>query len=220
MKTKIRFSFITLSALLAVMPGLPFGVPAQTATVTTTAPTDATGDKLDKLLRSLNNTSRLDEIAQLTKAGVGDPVILTYIQNSETAYNVNAQDIIKLRDQGVSSEVTTALIQRGMEVRQAAQEATKQVQATAVAASPTDQAPSVGEVTAPAPVQYVTTPVQPASTVSVTYFGSPSYSYAPVCYPRYVVFGSSYCYTPQVAFGVGFGGHRFRGHRSNTGYYR
>jgi hypothetical protein len=220
MQTTPRFSFVALSAALAVLPLLSLDLPAQTAATSTTVSADVKGEKLTKLLQALNNSSPLNEITELTKAGVGDPVILTYIQNSGTSYNLSAQDIIKLRDQGVSPEVTSALIQRGTEVRQAAQEAANTSQATAVTAVPSYQTTPVVEVTTPAPINYVLTPVRPASTVSVTYIGYPGARYTPVYYPRYVTFGSGYCYSPRLAWGGGYGGYRFGGYHSSARFCR
>lgn len=218
MKTTNRLSVLALSATLAALNLWPASVAAQTdATASAPAPT-------------FKVPSKLDEIAQLSKAGISDNVILTYIKDSPTAYNLNAQDIIKLRDNGVSPEVTAALIQRGTEVRQAAQEAAKesQTQSTEIAAAPSYQNQPVVAQPAPA-VTYVTAPVvvQPASSVSVHYFGTPSYRYAPTYYyPRYgstvsyATFGSSYGYGPRASFSVGFGGGYYGGHSSRARYCR
>ena len=218
MKTMIRFSFIALSAILAIMLLRPVGVLGQTVVAPTTTTTNATDGKLDKLVQALNNYRPLNEITALTQAGIGDTVILTYIQNSATTYNVGAQDIIKLREQGVSPEVITALIQHGTEVRPVAPEVANTSQANAVASAPAYQpTPVVAEVSTPVLVNYyVPTPVQPVSTVSVTYFGSRGYSYAPGGCPSYVTFGSGYCYTPRAVYGVGYGGHRFGGYRTSA----
>jgi len=155
----------------------------------------------------------LDDIVKLSKAGVDESVILTYVNNSGVAYNPTAQDVIQLRELGVSPQITAALMQRGGEVRQAAAvEAQKQAQATAPAAAPAQPAPVY---TPPA------TYVAPASTV--TYIGYPSYPsynysyggyygpnyYSYPYYPRsYGYYGGFY---PRVSFGinvghVGFGG--------------
>ena len=225
MKTTARFSFIALGATLVAVWLLPVRVAAQTNATVASTSTEATGAKP---IASMKVPSKLDEIAQLTKAGVGDTVILAYIKDSPTAYSLDAQDIIKLRDQGVSPEITTALIQHGAEVRQAAQEAAKesQPQTAEVAAAPTYQAQQVMEQPAPANVVYVAAPVRPASTVSVHYFGAPSYHYTPTYYapryvssPGYVSFGSSYRYAPRASFSIGFGSH-YRGHYSSARYCR
>jgi len=153
----------------------------------------------------------LDDVVKLSKAGVDESVIHSYIQNSGVGYNPNAQDIIQLRELGVSSQITAALMQRGSEVRQAATVAAqKQAQAAAPAAAPAQAAPVY---TAPA------TYVAPASTV--TYIGYPSYAYdyggyygpsyySYPYYPRYYgYYGGFY---PGVSVGFGFGGGHFGGH--------
>ncbi|MGC3958630.1 MAG: hypothetical protein QM813_12035 [Verrucomicrobiota bacterium] len=236
MKT-IQVSLIVASTALALATLQPLNSPAQGEPTTGTTITAATGTaKIDA--QFLKIASPLEEVAELSKSGVGDAVIINYIQSSDRTYNVGAKDIISLRNQGVSPEVTTALIQRGAEQRQATANAAKQ-QATeqkpaateTIAAAPTYQTqPTTTIVAAPATVTYYE-PVQPASTVSVTYIGYPRYSYysAP-CYPRYVTYGSSYygpsyCY-PRTSFavGVGFGGYYggYRGgyHHSSARYCR
>jgi hypothetical protein len=214
MKTN-RFSLIAVGAALTLGSFHPSAVLAQDNQAT--ASKDA---------QHLKIPSPLEEITQLSKSGVGDPVVLTYIKNSDRSYNLNAQDIINLRNQGVSAEVTSALIRRGAEVRQAAAEAYQQQQqqqtetATAAAAPTYQTAPAETVVVTPAPVVYYT---RPASTVSVTYFGSPRYSYYSSCYPSYRYYGSGsyYNYAPRVSFGIGFGGgYRYGGFRSSARYCR
>jgi hypothetical protein len=213
MKTT-RFSLIAVGAVLTFGSFHPAAVLAQDHQ--TAASKDA---------QLLKIPSPLEEITQLSKSGVGDPVVLTYIKNSDRSYNLNAQDIINLRNQGVSAEVTSALIRRGAEVRQAAaaayQQQQQQTEAASVAAAPTYQtAPAETVVVTPAPVVYYT---RPASTVSVTYFGSPGYNYNSSCYPSYRYYGSGsyYNYAPRVSFGIGFGGgYRHGGFRSSARYCR
>jgi hypothetical protein len=221
----------TALALAALQPlsALAQGEPTAVVTATDTAKKDA---------QLLKIASPLEEVAELSKSGVGDAVIINYIQNSERTYNVGAKDIINLRNQGVSPEVTTALIQRGAEQRQTAAttaaetaKAQKAAEAETVAVAPTYQTqPTTTVVAAPATVTYYE-PVRPASTVSVTYIGYPRYSYyagpAYYSYPRsgYVSYGANYCY-PRTSFavGVGFGGYRggyYGGHyRSSARYCR
>lgn len=221
MKTTIRFSFVALGVAVTALSLLPVAAQTNVAVAPATIAAELSPAP------AMKAPSKLDEIAQLSKAGIGDAVILAYIKDSHTAYSLDAQDIIRLRDQGVSPAVTTALIQRGAEVRQATQEATKesQPQVAEVAAAPTYQTQPVIEQPAPASVVYVAAPVRPASTVSVHYFGAPSYRYAPTYYaprhvssPSYVSFGSSY-YTPRASINIGFGGHH-RGYHSAARYCR
>jgi hypothetical protein len=177
---------------------------------------------LEKASRSSQLTPQLEEIVKLTKARVPDVVTLAYIQSSPTPYSLDAQDILRLNEQGVSSQVVTAMMQHGDELRRAAAEAGNQAQT--VATAPTSQSPAP-VATTPAPTVVESAPVAaaPASTVSVTYFGSRPYSYYPsyACYgpglgyyyPAYYSYAPryyGYC-GPRVSFGVGFG---YRG-----GYY-
>lgn len=227
MKTT-QVSLIVVSVTLALAAFQPLRSLAQ-GEPTAAAATDAA--KKDAQL--LKIASPLEEVAELSKSGVGDAVIINYIQNSDRTYNVGAKDIINLRNQGVSTEVTTALIQRGAEQRQTAVEAAKQqkqAEAETIAAAPTYQTqPTETVATAPTSISYYE-PARPVSTVSVTYIGYPRYSYySTPYYPRYVSYGSyyspSYCY-PRTSFavGVGFGGYRggyYGGHyRSSARYCR
>ena len=161
----------------------------------------------------------LEEVVKLSKAGVSDVVTLAYVQNSGMTYSLDAQDVLRLQEQGVSPQVVTAMLQQGGEVRRAT-EAVNQAQAIADASKPQ---PAATAATTPTTV----VETAPASTVSVTYFGSrpasyyPSYPYYgpglgyyyPAYYPRYY----GYC-GPRVAFGVGFG--YPRAHGGYGGYAR
>jgi hypothetical protein len=79
----------------------------------------------------------VDEIVQLAQAGVGDEVLLAYIENTHTAYNLNVDQILYLHDLGVSAEVISAMVR---------QSETLQDQAPALAGADTNPgAKSVGE---------------------------------------------------------------------------
>ena len=154
----------------------------------------------------------LEEVVKLSKAGVADVVTLAYVKNSGMSYSLDAQDVLRLQEQGVSSQVVTAMLQQSGDTRRAT-EAINQAVAVANASKP-----QPATTTTPTPTTVDET--APASTVSVTYFGSrpvsyyPSYSYYgpgfgyyyPAYYPRY----NGYC-GPRVAFGVGFG-YPYRGY--------
>lgn len=53
----------------------------------------------------------VQEVVKLTKAHMGDDVILAYIHNSGASYNLSADDILYLNSQGVSQPVISALLQ-------------------------------------------------------------------------------------------------------------
>lgn len=137
----------------------------------------------------------LDEVVKLTKAGVSESVVISYVQNSPVAYHPSADEIIKLRENGVSAPIITAVLSRGAVVRdQAAQQA------------------QVAQVPAPTAVQTapVVTPPLVQPTVAYT---------APVVYaeasPSVVYIGSSY---PTYPFSFGFYGFPFYYHGYYGGY--
>ena len=49
-------------------------------------------------------------ILQLAQAKIGDDTILAYIRNSRNGYNLNAEQIIFLHQQGVSDAIITAML--------------------------------------------------------------------------------------------------------------
>jgi hypothetical protein len=51
-----------------------------------------------------------DDVVRLSAARVNEEVILNYIQTSGTIYNLTPQDIVRLRDEGVSDRVINAMI--------------------------------------------------------------------------------------------------------------
>lgn len=168
---------------------------------------------LSKYAQASQLSPALEEIVKLSKAGVGEPVTLAYIQASPIPYSLDAQDIVRLREQGVTAPVVTAMMQHGDELRRASAESTKQAQTVASVAA---TAPIVTTPT-PASVTYVSAPSSESSSVSVTYFGTRNsdcyygypYTYG-VGYPTYYsytprYYGYGYC-GPRVGFGFGYGG--------------
>src|ERR1051325_9672858 len=55
----------------------------------------------------------LEEIVQLTQAGVGDDVLLAYVENSPASYKLEVDEILYLHDLGISAEVISALVRHG-----------------------------------------------------------------------------------------------------------
>ena len=53
----------------------------------------------------------VQEVIKLTKAHMTDDVILAYIRNSGSSYNLSADDVLYLNSQGVSQPVISALLQ-------------------------------------------------------------------------------------------------------------
>jgi hypothetical protein len=91
-------------------------------------------------------TSPLAQVARLTQAGVDQGVILTYVTNSSSTFNLDSDRIIYLSDLGAPSSLITAMMQRDQELQaqfaasQSAQQAS-QIQ-PAPAAQPAEPTPA------------------------------------------------------------------------------
>src|ERR1043165_7102696 len=57
------------------------------------------------------------EVIRLAEAGVGDDVVLAYIQNAQSTFNLGADDVLFLRDVGLSSAVITAMLSHDTTMR-------------------------------------------------------------------------------------------------------
>ena len=122
------------------------------------------------------------QVLQLAQAKVSDDTIITFIKNSGTSYVLTADQIIYLRQQGVSEAVITAMLNQpksGVAVP-----ATAGTTITTANGSTATVAPTV-------------TYVQPAP-VTTYYYAEPYYYY-----PAY---GYVYPY-PSVSIGLGWGWH-------------
>ena len=62
-------------------------------------------------------SGNLDEVVKLFQSGVDEGVILAFVQNSPVANQPSADEIIRLRELGISSDVITAVLRRGGELR-------------------------------------------------------------------------------------------------------
>ena len=96
------------------------------------------------------------EVVKLATSGVGDEVVLAYINNSQAPFELSAGDVLYLKDLGLSPEVTTAMLNHDSMLQgqppQYAPVATNP--APAAAAAPPPAQPVAAE---PAPA-YVTSP--------------------------------------------------------------
>jgi hypothetical protein len=146
------------------------------------------------------------QILQLAQAKVGDDTIIAYIKNSGNSYGLNADQIIYLRQQGLSSAVVTAML--------------SQPKPGVLAAASATAVPQTTVTSAQSPVTYVQT--VPATTY---YYSEPAaytyYSYQPAFYPYY------YGWYPGVSFSIGWGGRwggwhggGFRGGGFHGGWHR
>jgi hypothetical protein len=140
------------------------------------------------------------QILQLSQANVGNDTIIAYIKNSGTSYGLNADQIIYLKQQGLSDGVITAMLNQP--------KAGVAMPAPATPAPQPAAAPAVATVPTPTPAPTVTY-VQSAP--ATTYYYQP---YQPYYYPAYY---PAYSVYPAVSlsFGWGWGG----GGYYHGGYY-
>jgi len=141
------------------------------------------------------------QIIQLSKANVSEGTIISYIQNSGSSYGLDANQIVYLKQEGVSDAVINTMLNQPRPVAQAADQT----------APPQNPSSAVAQPVA-ASVQTI-----PSSTVSVYYVPNTQAStyYAASTAPYYYYPYGYGCYAwpyPAVAFGFGYGG----GYR---GYY-
>jgi hypothetical protein len=200
----------SLAVALSLLQGFAQGTPSTTTSSTATATT----------AESVKLPYGVEDVLKMSRAQVSDDVIATYIQNTGTIYNLGPNDIVYLKDQGVSDRiVNTMLDQRRIANEVAAQaqqqQAAAQTPAPAENNSPittpaySDSQPAAPAVTQPAAS---TLYVIPYPTPSYPYYGRSYYSYS---YPYYSSYSSycsypysygSYCYgRPVVGFRFGAG---------------
>jgi uncharacterized membrane protein YgcG len=140
----------------------------------------------------------VSQILQLAQAKVGDATIIAYIKNSGNSYGLNADQIIYLRQQGISDGILTAMLSQP---RPGVAVATPNAPAPPPTA-PTDYSGQVSTATPP-PVAYVQT------VPDTTYYYQPYYQ--PYYYP-------DYGWYPPVSFSFGWGGGYYGGGWHGGGY--
>ena len=153
--------------------------PAPDGSVAPVAPDDSTA-----LPPDIYPSSPLAQVIKLTQSGVSEDVIMAYVTNSGSTFNLDPDKIIYLKDIGAPDELVTAMMQRDQVL---------QAQMAASAYQPPPQPAPTTEAVATEPVP-VETPVDQPAPVTVNYFYD---SLAP--YGSWVdVEGYGRCWQPTV----------------------
>ncbi len=126
----------------------------------------------------------VSQIQQLAQAKVGDDTIIAYIKNAGNSYGLNADQIIYLRQQGISDAVITTML--------------NQPRPGVAAATPTTPAPQPVASTAYGG-QVSTATVAPTVTYVQTVPATTYYYSQPYYYP-------AYAWYPPVTFSFGWYG--------------
>jgi hypothetical protein len=166
------------------------------------------------------------DVLKLSQAQISEDIIVNYVQNSGTIYNLAPGDIVYLRNQGVSDRVLNTMLDQKGRVAGSAAGSGPQVVASAgpaagmpapapapapVEAAPPAPAPGPGPAPGTAAVEAPMTP--PASSVYVipypaatsAYYGSYYYPYG-YGYPYAYSYPYPYYWGPRVSVGVRIGG--------------
>lgn len=140
---------------------------------------------------SVTLTPGLSEVVKLAQAGVGEEVILAFVEKYSGNFNLGADQILYLNDLGVSSTVVTSMLKHdGSNVAAAA--AAPAVQTHAVSNVPLN--PVYPANPAPAPQAEVAAPAPPPST-EVSYFYDSLSPYGSWVY----LSDYGWCWQPTVA---------------------
>jgi hypothetical protein len=70
----------------------------------------------DTLPADILPSSQLAQVIKLAQAGVGESIILTYINNSAGTFNLTSDQIIYLKDIGLPDDAVTAMMQRDQQL--------------------------------------------------------------------------------------------------------
>jgi hypothetical protein len=153
------------------------------------------------------------DVLKLSRAQVSEDVIVTYIENSGTAYNLNANEIVYLRDQGITERVLNVMLDQRKKVYESVAQAS---QAPASVQAPVAPSTPTYVQTAPVYAAPSTVHVIPYPAASYAYYSSYRPYYSSAYYSPYYggYYGGGYYnyYRPSVSFSFGFG----HGH---SGYY-
>ena len=207
MKTRSLQSLVLSITAVAAVTLLVAKAVAQesstSATAATTTPAAAQPAAVSQAAPQLSYG--VPEVVQLSRANVNEDVIVNYIQNSGNAYGLDANQILYLKQQGVSDRIVNTMLGQHSRVAAAAQTAPQPNYSDANSAQ-------IPTTTPPPAVSYVqTAPPQPVYVIPDTQtYNYDAYYYQPYYYPYY---GGYYYGWPAVSLSFGWGG----GYRG--GYY-
>jgi hypothetical protein len=154
------------------------------------------------------------QVLQLAQAKISDGVIVSYIQNSGTIYSLKADEIVYLKQQGVSDNVLNAMLNQRGRLTGSSEPANTTASPTAASAqtyAPATQAPAViyDQQTAPPSTVYVIPDTQTYQYDTYYYSAYPYYSYS--------YYGGYYGW-PAVSLSFGWGGYYGGGYHGGGGF--
>lgn len=158
---------------------------------TSTRTADATKTEAKKTVKPARLSAGLAEIVKMVEGGVEAPVIESYIQSSNIPFYPTVEEIIYLHELGVPSQIVTAMIRRGGEVRAQLAQASKDAQNRITQQQQQTAPSSTAGYAQSAPASVATPPV----THNYYVAGQPSCAVNAVNYPIYTYYPAySACY--------------------------
>jgi hypothetical protein len=115
MKPKLLTS-VGLFAMVAILSSSAYSqqnpvAPASPPPASASAPNNAVNPPPPSL------PENVAAVAKLSSASVGDDVLITFVNNSPSMYNLSANDIVQLKDSGVPSPVIAAMLKHDNSLR-------------------------------------------------------------------------------------------------------
>ena len=132
----------------------------------------------------------VEDIVKLSKAQISEDVILNYVRNSGTVYNLAPADIVALRNEGVSDHVINAMLDQRKNVPEAAAQAQPAPAPTVSTPAIPTPGPQPDYQAAEPPAVYMET-TAPSSVYVIPY---PAGSYAYYSSGYYPYYGGYYGY--------------------------
>ena len=209
MKTRNLQSLLLAIAAVTALAFTAGNVAAQDSSATTTAQPAAASQPAPQL------SYGVPQVLQLVQAKISDGVIVNYIQNSGTIYSLKADEIVYLKQQGVSDDVLNAMLNQRSRLTGSTEAAATPANSTTASAqtyAPATPAPAViyDQQTAPPSTVYVIPDTQTYQYDTYYYSAYPYYSY-----PYY---GGYYDYGwPAVSLSFGWGGYYGGGYHGGGG---
>ena len=109
MKTTTRWILAGAAIALAI-PGLALSQAPTLGTYPATPSASAPAPAPGAGTIPANVSPAVADVIKLAESGVGDDVVVAYVQNYQGSFNVSADNVLYLRDVGVSSAVITAML--------------------------------------------------------------------------------------------------------------
>jgi hypothetical protein len=206
---------------MGVVLAVPLGSNAAEVNATVTAPVPAVPPAQVSVSATAPAPARLpyaaNEVVKLTRAQVSEDVIVSYVNNSTFTSSLSSDDIVRLRNEGVSDRVISAMMDKQTKMIERLPNpapAPAPVYAETENSAPPVQQPAVAPLT-PSSSTYVIP--YPAATAAYYGYYSPYYGsyYSPYYYnaPYYGYYGG-----PTFSFRFGFGGHHGGHHYGHHGH--